>query len=82
MLLIKINARKSRFVLFLFFYQPVNSVKRRAAVIAYNSAPAVSIRQACYKVAVARLAHFIGIGFKNTVVMGSSVFKLLFNAVG
>ena len=81
MLFIEINARKRRLVLFLFFNKPVDTVKRRTAVIAYNSASAVGVGQTCYKVAVARLAHFFGICLKNAVVMRGSVFKLLFNTV-
>ncbi len=81
MLLIKINARKSRLVLFLFLNQSVNSVKRNAAVIADDPASALGVGQTRYKVRVARLAHFIGICLENTVVMRCTVFEFLFNFI-
>ena len=64
---------KRFFIIFLFFNQFINTVKRYSAVVTDNSSAAVSIGQTGNNVTLTGKAHFVGVGSENAVVMGCPV---------
>ena len=73
-----IVSRERRFVLLLFIYKHIESVKRYPAVIADNSSAAVCVGKSGKKSAVTRRFHFVGVYSENAVVMCGTVGKKVF----
>ncbi len=64
-----------KLVLFFLLYQKINAVKRNPAIVAYNSAPAVSVGQTGKDMSAAGGTHFRRVRVVNAVVMRFTVFR-------
>ncbi len=68
-------------VLQLFLDQSVHPVKGHPAVVADDAATAVGVRQTGDHVALAGLAHFLGVDTEHPVVVGGAVTEFVFHLV-
>ena len=70
------------FIFGLFFNQKINAVKCYSAVVADDTATAVSIRQTGQNAGFTHSAHGIGINMENTVVMRGAITERGFDFFG